>query len=147
MMSAHSGKHQAHELYQKGARKVEDLADPSNPYGLSTGQLIGVKHYSDLNTRIPRAECKLIYDTVKAEALAIDPMLWIEIMGSYRRGQETSGDVDFLITRDPHGDGITHANVLKRLVGNLIAKGLITHEVRICDLSLLTTVESASRLV
>lgn len=49
-------------------------------------------------------------------------------MGSYRRGQETSGDVDFLITRDPT-DGATHANVLKRLITRLIEKGFITHEV------------------
>lgn len=122
------GKHQAHELYQKGARTIQDLAEPSNPYGLSMGQLIGLHLYDDLNTRIPRAECKLIYDLVREEALAIDSKLWIEIMGSYRRGQNSSGDVDFLITRDPE-DGQTHERVLKTLVGNLIAKGFITHEV------------------
>ncbi len=49
-------------------------------------------------------------------------------MGSYRRGQDTSGDVDFLITRDT-SDGITHAGVLQRLVKVLKLKGIITHDV------------------
>lgn len=60
--------------------------------------------------------------------MEIDSKLWIEIMGSYRRGQETSGDVDILITRDP-SDGITHAGYLKRLVHSLRTRGVITHDV------------------
>lgn len=68
-------------------------------------------------------------DRVCSSALKIDPELQIDPMGSYRRGEETSGDrkrcfrhkdsnvqltrhvpVDILISRDP-GDGITHAGV------------------------------------
>lgn len=91
-------------------------------------QQIGVDLYEDLNSRIPREECKQIFEVVRDEAHKIDPKLWIEIMGSYRRGQETSGDVDFLITRDT-SDGITHAGLLPRLVNALRVKGIITHNV------------------
>ena len=56
--------------------------------------------------------------------------MFIEIMGSYRRGQETSGDVDLLITRDT-SDGLTHAGVLGRLITRLREKGIITHDVRV----------------
>ena len=49
-------------------------------------------------------------------------------MGSYRRGQEDSGDVDILITRDP-SDGLTHAGVLQSLVNVLKLNGFITHDV------------------
>lgn len=50
-------------------------------------------------------------------------------MGSYRRGSETSGDVDILITR-ANTDGKTHKGAIKKLVDKLKAKGVITHEVR-----------------
>jgi DNA polymerase lambda len=49
-------------------------------------------------------------------------------MGSYRRGQETSGDIDVLITRDT-SDGITHATVIRQLVQALHRDGVITHDV------------------
>lgn len=49
-------------------------------------------------------------------------------MGSYRRGQESSGDVDILITRDT-SDGITHAGILGKLVKALRSRGLVTHDV------------------
>jgi len=89
---------------------------------------IGVDLYDDLNARISREECKRIFEIVRDEAQKIDSKLWIEIMGSYRRGQETSGDVDFLITRDT-ADGLTHAGVLPQLVHALKLRGAITHDV------------------
>lgn len=125
---AKAGKHLAYDLYQKGARTIGDLSDPTNPYNLTEGQKVGIALYEDLNTRIPRTECKAIYEAVRDEAVDIDPDLFIDVMGSYRRGQETSGDVDFLITRDP-SDGRSHAGVLKKLVDRLSEKGIITHEV------------------
>jgi hypothetical protein len=89
---------------------------------------IGLALYEDLKQRIPREECKQIYDIVKREALIIDPKLDIEIMGSYRRGAENSGDVDFLITRND-GDGLNHSGVIEKLVRKLMYMGVITHEV------------------
>lgn len=85
--------------------------------------------YDDLKTRIPREECKQIYEIVRAEALTIDPKLEIEIMGSYRRGASDSGDVDFLITRDDTIDGQTHEGVLQKLIVRLLERGVITHSV------------------
>ena len=89
---------------------------------------IGLALYEDLKQRIPREECKQIYDLVKREALAIDPKIDIEIMGSYRRGAENSGDVDFLITRND-ADGLDHSGVIEKLVQKLMFMGVITHEV------------------
>lgn len=90
--------------------------------------------YDDLNQRIPRAECKEIYEIVQSETLQIDPKVNIEIMGSYRRGSDNSGDVDFLITRDD-SDGLNHSGVIQRLIERLMKMGIITHEVRQMDLS------------
>lgn len=131
-------------MYQKGARSLDDLAQTTNPYNLSDGQLIGLALYDDLLTRIPREECKSIYETVRGQALGIDSQIQIDIMGSYRRGQETCGDVDFLITRDP-SDGRTHSGILKDLVQGLISKGFITHEVSL-HANLLTSALPPTRL-
>jgi DNA polymerase/3'-5' exonuclease PolX len=69
-------------------------------------------------------------------------------MGSYRRGEETSGDLDILISRDP-SDGGTHSGqsiveacvtlalmpfslspgVILKLVKELVALGIICHTV------------------
>jgi hypothetical protein len=49
-------------------------------------------------------------------------------MGSYRRGAENSGDVDFLITRND-GDGLDHSGLIEKLVRKLMFMGVITHEV------------------
>ncbi|EIW71916.1 hypothetical protein TREMEDRAFT_26921 [Tremella mesenterica DSM 1558] len=119
------GKSFANELYRRGARTIEDLREKE--YGLSKGQKIGVELYSDLISRIPRKECKQLYDLIRSSALDIDPMVWVEIMGSYRRGGVDSGDVDILITRDD-SDGKTHKGLIKSLVNDLRKKGVITHE-------------------
>ncbi|RXK41478.1 hypothetical protein M231_01186 [Tremella mesenterica] len=119
------GKSFANELYRRGARTIEDLREKE--YGLSKGQKIGVELYSDLISRIPRTECKQLYDLIRSSALDLDPMVWVEIMGSYRRGGVDSGDVDILITRD-NSDGKTHKGLIKSLVNDLRKKGVITHE-------------------
>ncbi|GMK59721.1 hypothetical protein CspeluHIS016_0803270 [Cutaneotrichosporon spelunceum] len=119
------GKNFAAELYRKGARSIEDLK--TKEYGLTAGQRIGVELYDDLISRIPRDECRQLFDLIRVAALAIDSKLWIEIMGSYRRGAETSGDVDILITRNT-ADKLDHSGVLKRLVHTLRSSGVITHD-------------------
>jgi DNA polymerase lambda len=63
---------------------------------------------SDINLRMPRVEAGQIYELIKLIALTIDPKIFIEIMGSYRRGKADCGDIDILISRDP-SDGVTHA--------------------------------------
>lgn len=65
-------------------------------------------------------------------------------MGSYRRGAESSGDVDILITRDT-SDGITHVGVLKRLINDLHSRGIFTHDVHFVEAKL-TTAFDAIRL-
>ncbi|ORY31676.1 hypothetical protein BCR39DRAFT_465497 [Naematelia encephala] len=118
----------ANELYKRGARSIRDLKEKD--FGLTPGQNIGVELYEDLNTRIPREECRAIYELIASKARAIDPKIWVEIMGSYRRGQEDSGDVDILITRDTD-DGLTHEGLLKSLVIGLKENGVITHDLSV----------------
>ncbi|WWD03793.1 hypothetical protein V865_001849 [Kwoniella europaea PYCC6329] len=119
------GRHHANDLYRLGARTIDDLR--SGRFALTAGQMIGLQLYEDLRARIPRDECRQIFEIIRSEAQAIDDQLWIEIMGSYRRGQETSGDVDILITRNG-GEVNGKKGVLGELIRRLKKRGLITHD-------------------
>ncbi|KAL0936564.1 DNA polymerase [Colletotrichum truncatum] len=90
------GSVQAGRWIAQGFRTLDDLKEKAK---LSTNQRIGIDHYDDLNTRIPRAEVKLLGAVVRAEAATLDPTVQIIIGGSYRRGADDSGDVDFIVTK------------------------------------------------
>ena len=90
------GPTKAAEFVQKGFRSLQDILDKGNP---STNQRIGIELYDDLNTRIPRAEVEEHKKLVKRVAAKIDPAVQCYVMGSYRRGADTCGDIDFMITK------------------------------------------------
>jgi len=72
---------------------------------LTHHQLLGVKHFHDLEKRIPYSEIKKIEGYLKSRTKQD-----LVICGSYRRKKETSGDVDVLIY---NGDGLrTFLNAL-----------------------------------
>nr|XP_019010474.1 uncharacterized protein I206_04943 [Kwoniella pini CBS 10737]OCF49255.1 hypothetical protein I206_04943 [Kwoniella pini CBS 10737] len=119
------GRQHANDLYRLGARSIDDLR--TGRYSLTAGQMIGLQLYDDLKARIPRNECKDIFEIIRSEAQAIDDKVWIEIMGSYRRGQDSSGDVDILITREGE-EGDSKKGIVKELIQRLKKKGLVTHD-------------------
>ncbi|KAK3335493.1 hypothetical protein B0T19DRAFT_406611 [Cercophora scortea] len=86
----------ANKWISQGFRTLEDLNTKAT---LSANQLIGIDHFDDLNTRIPRAEVAALADFVKKEAHKLDPRVEILIGGSYRRGADSSGDIDLIITK------------------------------------------------
>lgn len=86
----------AQQWIGRGYRTLEDLL---KHVSLTANQKVGIEHYKDLNTRIPRQEMTRLGDVVIQAAAAIDPAVEITIGGSYRRGAKDSGDIDFIITR------------------------------------------------
>ncbi|GJN87149.1 hypothetical protein Rhopal_000094-T1 [Rhodotorula paludigena] len=116
----------ASDLYLKGARTVDDLRRDPDKWKLNEASRIGLKYYEDLLERIPRSEMTAMYERVKEIAQDIDPKLQLECMGSYRRGAESSGDIDFLLTRDP-SDGKTHEGMVKKLWRRLVKAGIAHH--------------------
>ncbi|KAF5252051.1 hypothetical protein FANTH_2884 [Fusarium anthophilum] len=90
------GNSQAQQWLAQGFRTLDDLKTSAK---LSPNQLIGIEHYDDLNTRIPRREIEALGAIVKRGAQRVDPQVELIIGGSYRRGAETSGDIDFIITK------------------------------------------------
>jgi DNA polymerase lambda len=83
---------------------------------LSKNQRIGLKYFDDFQARIPRDRVSKIYDSVvegfKCLVSSID-LYQIEICGSFRRGKQTCGDIDIIITRK---DGYFEKKMLLDLI-------------------------------
>ena len=109
------GPSQAHKWVNAGYRTLDDLCKRAN---LTPSQRIGVDHYNDFNTRIPRDEVTALGQIVKDAAASIDPTISIIVSGSYRRGASSSGDIDCMITRAD----TTSSNQLLRFLHKLVAQ-------------------------
>lgn len=106
------GPAKATELVAAGYRTVADLR--ANPAPLNDKQRVGLTYYEDLLERIPRDEMVIHEQILKA-----DCPYPIEIVGSYRRGATTSGDIDALI-RIPEGISAKKAaSAFEKYVENL----------------------------
>jgi len=91
------GPKKADELIKKGINSIEDLK--KNEDLLTRSQKIGLNYYNDVLKRIPRDEIdefKKIFDREFNKVKEKDSKY--EIVGSYRRGAKTSGDIDLIIT-------------------------------------------------
>lgn len=52
----------------------------------------------EFGSKIPRVDMDMIRDLVTKEAQSLDPDYHITLCGSYRRGAESSNDIDVLVT-------------------------------------------------
>ncbi|GAA5905344.1 type-X family DNA polymerase [Sporobolomyces salmoneus] len=116
-----------HELAKRGAKTIEDLRKEEFYSTLTVDQQIGLDYYDDLLERIPRAEVTELYKIVLDASTQVDPKLQVECMGSYRRGQANSGDIDILVTRDPSEDGKTHSGAIGKMYKILRSNNFFQH--------------------
>ncbi len=108
-----------------GIRSIEDLrlrvaADPSI---LDAGQKIGLKFYEEFNERIPRPEMQQHEETLFR---AKSSNMKMELVGSYRRGAASSGDIDALINFPWTKSEATAIEQFHKYVGELKSRGYIT---------------------
>lgn len=89
----------AKDLITKGIKSVAQLREAvmMDPTLLNDKQKIGLKYYEDILKRIPRAEMQ---EHEKLLLGALVAGMRGTVVGSYRRGLESSGDVDVLITME-----------------------------------------------
>jgi DNA polymerase/3'-5' exonuclease PolX len=82
---------------------------------LNNMQKIGLMYYNDLNERIPRQEVTSLCDVLYKMLNRLMPGIFFEISGSYRRGAQTSGDIDILLTHEVYAADllIDFANIIK----------------------------------
>ncbi|KAG3138588.1 hypothetical protein PI126_g16855 [Phytophthora idaei] len=114
----------AAKLYGQGYKSVAELRKAEAAAVLTAQQQIGVKHYEDFLTKIPRAEVHQIKQTVMDEVHKMIPNAIALACGSYRRGKLSSGDCDVLIT-DPDADT---CDILPDLLKRLHASGFLTDD-------------------
>jgi DNA ligase (NAD+) len=109
------GPKKAEELVKAGIKTIADLRSRQDEL-LNDIQKVGLQFYEDILQRIPRQEIEeykeLLKSVIKSDTF--------EIVGSYRRGAETSGDIDIIITGDT---GIAY----KELIDELIKRKIILH--------------------
>lgn len=116
------GLSQASKWLHAGYRTLEDLKVQAQ---LTDNQLLGIEHYDDFQTRIPRNEVTALGEVVKAAAFEIDPALEIIIGGSYRRGAVDSGDIDCLVTKPNTESSSEIIGILSELVSRLRASNFL----------------------
>ena len=116
----------AKELIAGGIKTIAALREAvaKNPALLNDKQTIGLKYYEDILERIPRAEM------VKHEKILLGNMKGVEgmrgtVVGSYRRGAESSGDIDVLLTLPP-GPKAARAKAFHEYVQRLRDSGYMT---------------------
>ncbi|EEY18338.1 DNA polymerase lambda [Verticillium alfalfae VaMs.102] len=116
------GNAQASRWIAQGHRTLDDLRARAV---LSANQRIGIDHYDDLNTRIPRREVEALAAVVRSAAAALDPSVELIVGGSYRRGAASSGDIDLIVTREGTTSARELLPFLTRLTRTLEARGFL----------------------
>ncbi|XP_065071348.1 DNA polymerase lambda-like isoform X1 [Rhopilema esculentum] len=122
-----AGPKTAEKWVAQGFKTLEDIRLKAN---LTYQQKIGLKFYDEFLEKIDRGEVEEIHKHVEATACELVPGMLVVTCGSYRRGRQTCGDVDILMS---HPDGRSHKSFLKRIIDALQKKGLITNDLVTVD--------------
>ncbi|PTB67032.1 Nucleotidyltransferase [Trichoderma citrinoviride] len=112
----------AEQWIAQGWRTLDDVRTHAK---LTPSQRIGVDHYEELNTRIPRSEVTALGEVVRKAAGRIDARVQVIVGGSYRRGAESSNDIDLIVTR-PGTESVADLKpFLNKLVDRLERDGFL----------------------
>ena len=104
----------AEKLYNKGITNISQLTQAyiQDKTLLNNKQAIGLKYYPDLTHRIPRVEMDLwnkffnIIFKYTVDKMKVKPSgVKIQLVGSFRREAETSGDIDILLSSSNPDEG------------------------------------------
>ena len=119
------GPKKAKELIEKGVKSIDDLRKNKDTL-LNDVQRTGLRYYEDILERIPRSEIdefKKIMEKTFDEVKTQDS--YYEIVGSYRRGAKTSGDIDVIISSPNKELFKNFMDVLlgKKIIVELLSRG------------------------
>jgi len=109
------GPKKAKELVDKGITSIDELQKKQDEV-LNETQKVGLQYYGDILQRIPRSEIEE-YKSIFVKLISTSDTK-MEIVGSYRRGAESSGDIDVIITS-------SNPMIFKKFIDDLISKGII----------------------
>ena len=120
----------AKSLVKMGVDSIKSLekAVKKDPSILNTTQKIGLQYYTDIQLRIPRAEMTAHNKKLVSLTKYIDPDLDLEIVGSYRRGEKNSGDIDVLLTVYRKISEQKRTSILKKVLETLKESNYIVED-------------------
>jgi len=118
------GPKKAKELVENGITSIAQLRE--NQQMLNDIQKVGLRYYEDVLKRIPRSEIedyKKIFESDFKKVATSDSKF--EIVGSYRRGAQSSGDIDVIITSDSPRVFINFIDELikKKIILEILSRG------------------------
>ncbi|WWC85402.1 uncharacterized protein L201_000265 [Kwoniella dendrophila CBS 6074] len=133
------GKVKAQTYIDNGARTLDDLLNAQDKeYGkkVSDAQKLAIRYHKEMDLMIPRSEVAE-FETLITKALhKVDPTLGFAIMGSYRRGEYVSSDIDMVVWHEsfPRRDreekpskkgGYAPDSLMGKVMNALIDAGLV----------------------
>lgn len=114
------GPKKAKELVDSGITTIAQLREKQDQV-LNDTQKVGLNYYEDILKRIPREEIDqydVIFKDVFAKVAGLGSDAKFEIVGSYRRGAKSSGDIDMIITSKT-------GEVFRKFVDELVKQKII----------------------
>jgi len=113
------GPKKAKELVDAGIETIAELK--KNPELLTENMKMGLKYYDDIESRIPRSEIDTYKKVLTKEFDRVSPIgSTFEIVGSYRRGAKSSGDIDIIIS-----NSADNKEAFDKFIDTLIEKNII----------------------
>ena len=118
------GPKKAQELVEQGIKTIAELRINQDKL-LNETQKVGLKYYEDILKRIPRQEIEEYNTLLKGIFTNNLKNASYEIVGSYRRGAENSGDIDVIITTDSSQNFITFIDILinQKIIIEVLSRG------------------------
>ncbi|GAW16805.1 hypothetical protein ANO14919_062440 [Xylariales sp. No.14919] len=119
----------ANDFYNRDWRDLDDIVE----FGwnkINRVQQIGVKYYEELQEKIPRAEVEEIAGIILEHANKLRNGFKMVIVGGYRRGKASSGDVDVVLS---HPDSDATKFFVNDIVTSLEKARYITHTLTLSD--------------
>ena len=126
------GPKKAKELVDKGITTIDQLRAKQDE--LNEIQRVGLQYNEQILERIPRSEIEeynTMFQSVFAKVASQDPSAKFEIVGSYRRGAQNSGDIDVIITGKSGAiykafiDELIKQNIILNVLSRGLAKTLV----------------------
>jgi DNA ligase (NAD+) len=121
------GPKKAQDLVESGIKSIEMLEQVKDKV-LNDTQLIGLKYHKEIIQRIPRQEIQTyerVFDLVYKKVAEGIPDAKFQIVGSYRRGAENSGDIDVILTSKNPQIYVNFVNILiaKKIIEVVLSRG------------------------
>jgi DNA polymerase beta len=115
----------AKKFVDEGITTLDDLK--ANMDKLNHHQKIGVKYFHDFQKRIPRAEMIKLRDITLSHIAKEDEKFVAEVCGSFRRGAESSGDIDIILGHpDYTSESKKKPPYIRRVVQRMEAAGFVS---------------------